>query len=818
MGEVRPIERSAEPAALRYDALLRVVVESLGVESGPALFEKLTESLGAALGAQVCFIAAVESEGERRYCRSLAVWRDDGLRETLRWPLDGSPSAQVLAAGLLVVPCDAGRMFPDDASFVAAGSAAYAGVAIRDARGAPVGVLAAMAREPFRDIESAPKLLEVFSRRLSVEFQRLEAEADLRAANEALRRARDQHAVAERRIRDIAELSSDWFWETDAEHRFVYMSETVAGVSGILAGSYRGRTRRELLAPLMPPGSADVLDRFEALHAARLPYRDVVYAVVGQDGRRRWVSISGRPVFDADGAFAGYRGAGSDITALRQAQEEADRAAKMLREGIEAMTSGFALFDERQRLVVCNALYGAMCGLPENSRLAEGRHFSEMVRDALRAGAYADVPDDVEAFVARRTAEHRVADGRPQEMALANGRWVEVTDRRTPGGGVVSVRTDVTARKRAEMRLLDAIEHIPVGFIMCDPDDNFLMCNRRYRDLYPELEPGLRPGVPFADICELCGDLVDADGNALPFDVWLRERLERHRNPQGPVQTSTQSGKSVMVWESRTAEGGYVGAHADISALVLLQHELARETQRAEAALEARARFLANMSHELRTPLNAILGFSEMIRMRAAGPLPERYVDFAEMIRQSGQFLLSLIVDILDMSKIEAGQMPVNRTAVAPGPAIEEALAMLALPARAKGLTLNYEADPDLPPVWAERRRLVQIVQNLVSNAVKFTREGAVRVRAGVEDGAFLLVVADSGIGMTREEVRIALTPFQQVRRGDGADVVDGTGLGLPLVKALVELHGGALAIDSVRDRGTTVRVTLPLAPQSASV
>ncbi len=812
MGDVSSIERDLDRAVSRYDALLRVVMESLGTESGAALFERLTESLGVALGAHICFVATLTTERGEQFCETRAVWRRDGVREGLRWPLCGSPAGRVLDCDMLVVPRDATTLFPDDACFVDQGVAAYAGVAIRDAEGAPVGVLAAMAHEPFSDIGSAPKLLEVFSRRLSVEFQRMASEAALRAANEALRRARDQHAIAERRIRDIAELSSDWFWETDAEDRFVYVSDTIAGVSRALAGSYRGRTRRELLRKLIAPECADVIDRFEALHAARLAYRDVVYALSREDGGRKWVSVSGRPVFDAAGAFVGYRGAGSDISPLREAQEDADRAARLLREGIDAMTSGFALFDERQRLIVCNDLYGALCGLPEGERLRPGRHFGDIVRDAMQRGAFAARPDDFDAYVAKRVAEHAACDGRTQEAALANGRWLEIADRRTPSGGVVSVRTDITARKHAEMRLLDAIEHIPVGFIMCDPDDNFLMCNRRYRDLYPELTPRLRPGTPFADICELCGDLVDGDGNALPFDVWLRERLERHRNPQGPVQTSTQSGKAVMVWESRTAEGGHVGAHADISALVLLQHELARETQRAEAALEARARFLANMSHELRTPLNAILGFAEMIRMRAGGPLPERYVEFAEMIRQSGQFLLSLIVDILDMSKIEAGQMPVSRAAVDPAPAIDEALAMLALPARTKGLTLSVDMAPGLPAVWAERRRLIQIVQNLVSNAVKFTRAGGVTVRAFVEGGEFRLEVADTGVGMGADEIRIALTPFQQVRRGDGSDALDGTGLGLPLVKALVELHGGTLAIDSALGAGTTVRIGLPLA------
>jgi signal transduction histidine kinase len=180
-------------------------------------------------------------------------------------------------------------------------------------------------------------------------------------------------------------------------------------------------------------------------------------------------------------------------------------------------------------------------------------------------------------------------------------------------------------------------------------------------------------------------------------------------------------------------------------------------------------------------------------------------------VKQAGEFLLSLIVDILDMSRIEAGRMELDLQPVDLAAVAEEAAALVSMQATAKGLELRLSPPPEpLPPIAAEPRRLKQVLVNLLSNAVKFTPEGRVTLSWDRSEGGVRIVVADTGIGMSPEDAERALLPFEQVRSLDRREYLEGTGLGLPLVKALTELHGGRLSIESAPGRGAAVTVWLP--------
>ncbi len=241
--------------------------------------------------------------------------------------------------------------------------------------------------------------------------------------------------------------------------------------------------------------------------------------------------------------------------------------------------------------------------------------------------------------------------------------------------------------------------------------------------------------------------------------------------------------------------------------------KLRRAKEDAERADRTKSAFLANTSHELRTPLNAIIGFSEAIRSETFGPIDNaRYLEYLKDIYDSGCHLLRIINDILDLSKIEAGKATLDREErVHLAPTIEAAMRMVQTQAEAENIAVSLDLDRPLPVVIGSARMLQQVFINLLANAVKFTPQGGrVMVRAEVNgDGEVAVTIADTGIGMREEDIEIALTAFGQVdstmtRR------YDGTGLGLPLAKAIVELHGGRLAIDSHPGRGTTITVTLP--------
>ena len=235
-------------------------------------------------------------------------------------------------------------------------------------------------------------------------------------------------------------------------------------------------------------------------------------------------------------------------------------------------------------------------------------------------------------------------------------------------------------------------------------------------------------------------------------------------------------------------------------------------------ASKAKSEFIARMSHELRTPLNAIIGFSEMIREAMVGPLDARYRGYGADINSAGLHLQNVINDILDISKIEGGRLELRDEAVEIEDMIESCRRIVAAMAEASGVALSIDVSETLPLLRCDALRFRQILLNIMSNAVKFTPNGGdVTVSARAADGFAIITVADTGIGMRTEDIAIALEPFRQVS-GDEYDVLtrrfDGTGLGLPLAKALVELHGGTLAIESTLHRGTTVQVRLPLQPK----
>jgi two-component system, cell cycle sensor histidine kinase PleC len=234
-----------------------------------------------------------------------------------------------------------------------------------------------------------------------------------------------------------------------------------------------------------------------------------------------------------------------------------------------------------------------------------------------------------------------------------------------------------------------------------------------------------------------------------------------------------------------------------------------------EQALASRAKseFLANMSHELRTPLNAIIGFSDLIGRQAAGkPLEAKTCEYAGLVNHAGKHLLGIISDILDISKIESGtfELDINRYALRE--VIDAAVVLVAPRIVEKKQTLSLKLPAVLPTITVDGRRLKQVLINLLSNAYKFTPEGGriVVTAASQTDGTVSICVQDNGIGMTREQIAVALTPFGQVNSSLTRNH-EGTGLGLPIAKALIEQHGGSFSIASKPNGGTAVTFTLPV-------
>ncbi|MEQ1754029.1 MAG: HAMP domain-containing sensor histidine kinase [Micropepsaceae bacterium] len=264
---------------------------------------------------------------------------------------------------------------------------------------------------------------------------------------------------------------------------------------------------------------------------------------------------------------------------------------------------------------------------------------------------------------------------------------------------------------------------------------------------------------------------------------------------------------------------GYRITCKDISEItnanIQLQH--ARET--AEKASIAKSSFLANMSHELRTPLNAIIGFAEIIHSQAMGPIgTERYCEYASDIRTSGQHLLSIISDILDLAKIESGTFEVDKTETIADELLRACQSICSGRAAVQNVRLEFISQPDFPLIHVDPLRIKQSLINLVSNAIKFSPSGSVvQVRSYFNDKTVFFEVVDKGEGMTPEQMALALSPFGQAT-SDAHRRREGTGLGLPITKLLVELHGGALHLISKPKAGTVVRIELPREMSQAEI
>jgi two-component system cell cycle sensor histidine kinase PleC len=273
-----------------------------------------------------------------------------------------------------------------------------------------------------------------------------------------------------------------------------------------------------------------------------------------------------------------------------------------------------------------------------------------------------------------------------------------------------------------------------------------------------------------------------------------------------------------------TRNGRYYGVGTALSLLQLgmarserRNRALDRARQQAEEASLSKTRFLANMSHELRTPLNAIIGFAEVIQKQLLGPLGNaRYAEYVDDILSSGQHLLSLINNILDMSKIESGSWRIQPEMTDPVEIMEASLRTFRDRAEGRGVFISMAVDARLFEGFVDRQALRQILLNLISNAVKFTPPGG-RIEVGAEpldDGAFGIWVRDTGIGIAPEHIPTVLAPFGQVEN-DLTRQYEGTGLGLPLVKSLVEMHGGRFEIHSTPGEGTLIRAEFPPPPSA---
>jgi len=365
---------------------------------------------------------------------------------------------------------------------------------------------------------------------------------------------------------------------------------------------------------------------------------------------------------------------------------------------------------------------------------------------------------------------------------------------------------------REKTRLLEAtLDNIDQGVLVLDAGLRVRAWNERCAALLDLPKDAIGVGRPVEHLMRVIG----ARGEYGPGDLdgivaVLRDQLAHCAPPV--LERQRPDGTVIAQRRVRMPDGGILVTYSDVTERRRVEADLRRARDEAELASRSKTEFLANMSHELRTPLNAVIGFSDILSGELFGQLGDRrYRDYARDIRESGLHLLKLINDVLDVAKIEHGEVAIDDEIIDVRAAMESCVRVVRERAAAASVTVAVDPHADLPPLRADSRRLKQILLNLLSNAVKFTQAGGrVTIEAAADDErGYRISVSDTGIGIAPEDMATALRPFGQID-SSLARQYQGTGLGLPLSKAMAELHGGGLELASTPGQGTTATVWLP--------
>ena len=501
----------------------------------------------------------------------------------------------------------------------------------------------------------------------------------------------------------------------------------------------------------------------------------------------------------------------NDVSALARAEDEARRRATLLQSILDAFPHGVCVYGADRRVSMFNRAYTeVMAGAP----VVVGDHLQDIIRRRAAEGEYG--PGDLDAIVAEQSAFDLK---RPQmrRRRRPNGMMVDVRTTPLPDGGYISVVTDITALTSAEAevsrrakQMAAMLSNIRHGIVLWGRDGRLIAGNAAASALL-ELPPGvLTPGCTQD---ELLGHLRKRGhfGGGEHADARVRALKAIDRSRTVIRESITASGRILAFRSDPTPDGGWLGSFSDVTEERTAEEELRRAKETAEAANQAKSRFLATMSHELRTPLNSVIGFSESLLHEASNPSPQRVAEFAQQINSAGHQLLGQINRILDVARIEAGRFDLATDKVDIASLVQMCIRETDAAAHAAELALVTEVMPDLPLVKGDERRMQQVLNHLLSNAVKFSNAGGtVTVGASMlADGGLCLFVRDTGIGIPAEDLERVFEPFTQLD-SSLARRFDGAGLGLYVSRVLVAGHGGTLTLYSEPASGTTAEIRLP--------
>ena len=603
----------------------------------------------------------------------------------------------------------------------------------------------------------------------------------------------------------------------DAAGRFEFVNQKMVDEWGGQTQDYIGNTADEVFGVTTESTVADLAK--EVLKTKR-PVLEVEIRPIRRPGRV--FNYSFVPVFGDRGEFLGVVSIGQDVTAQRKSENAVRESETLLRSIIDNSPTTISMKGLDGRFKVVNEAFlqrfGAdpseIIGLPDKRILDDGHFAAKAVQEqeVLRTGEANT--EEREGILASGEKFHRLMTKFP-----VRNQEGEIVGLGTIGADLLALREAEKSLHVLEDRFSEILRIAPEAIVSADEQGNILVFNEAASRIFGY------------DGDEVIGQPL---GILLPPEVRKAHGGYMESFASGSDLTRLMSDRSEI--RGQRKDGGIFPAEASISKLqsgqqtifTVTMHDITERKQvestmrlalvEAQKADRAKQDFLANMSHELRTPLNAIIGFSEVIELEMFGALGnERYSEYIRDISSSAGHLLALVKDILDLSKIEAGTVALDRKQIGVGDVVLEALRELQASIDKKELHFEKGGDVDDVQVFADANAVRQIVTNLLANAVKFTPVGG-RIGisvASIKDGFVDLCVWDTGIGIAEADIQNILKPFTQA--GDIRVAREGgAGLGLSIVKALAELHGGRVDIDSTEGEGTRICVSLPTAPSQA--
>jgi PAS domain S-box-containing protein len=492
----------------------------------------------------------------------------------------------------------------------------------------------------------------------------------------------------------------------------------------------------------------------------------------------------------------------------RSALVDSEQRYRML---FERARNGLMLIGEDDKLLSCNEAMAAMLGYSVDEYLRIPRE------ERIHPDDLPQLLEDVAHVVAGRSATERhivrmlhrdghtvVIDTLRSLIRLDGGQRVMLIEARD----VTEETETIQALEQSEQRYRDLFELVQHGLLLTDRTGTMVLANQAMCDML---------GYTRRDLLAL-DRLAIMHPDCRPAVTAYRERVSAgdfsiDRNEARLIRRDGTLMDALVVVAPLMVDGEYAGslaAYTDVSETRRMERELHQVRDRVQRA-EIRGEFLAMVSHELRTPLTAVLGFTELLQLETDGALSERQREYLNDIQIAAEHLLALIRDLLDLTRMEAGKFEVYPLPMSPATVADEAARIFGPLADGKSITLTIDAARAPHEMIADPRALRQVLNNLISNAVKFTHSGGVRVDIREEDGYCILEVADSGVGIPADTVNRVFDPFVQADMGLDRSY-GGSGLGLPICQHLVDLHGGRIELSSALGQGTTVRVALPLA------